>query len=69
MKNDPYITEATIYFGGDPSVGIQPYYFTAQVPKLTADKEDCEFIREQLKEAYKQTEFTPVVYFDDENLD
>ena len=65
---DPYITEATIYFGGDPSVGIQSYYYTAQVPKLTEDEEDREVIRQELIKAYTEidAEFKPMVWFDDE---
>lgn len=62
------ITIATIFFYGDPDVGIQSYSYTAQVPKLTEDKEDREVIREALQVAYKEidAEFSPVVYFDDE---
>ncbi len=68
FHEDKPFTEATIYFHGDPTVGIMSYSFTAQVPKLTDDTEDREFIRAELKRAYTQidAEFTPTVYFDDE---
>ncbi len=69
-KLNEYITTATVYFHADPSVGIRAYSYEAQVPKLTRDKEDREFIRQRLIDAYTQidAEFKPVVTFDDEDL-
>lgn len=66
---DEFIRKAMIYFYGDPSVGIQSYSFDVEIPSISLD--DREFTRKQLMECYKQIDgdFTPMVIFDDEQLD
>lgn len=69
-KETPLYTRvATIYFHGDPSVGIQSYSFDVQIPETALD--DREFTRGMLKECYKQIdgENTPMVIFNDENYE
>lgn len=67
--SDQFIRKAMIYFYVDPSVGIASYSFDVEIPPYSLD--DREFTRGQLRECYKQIdgEYTPMVIFDDEQLD
>lgn len=62
--------KVTIYFHGDPSVGIFPYSYEMTIPRvvLVEWREDT---RKQIAELYLQLdgEQRPDVFFDDETFD
>ena len=46
-------SEATVYFRGDRSVGIEPYYYTVQLPDISdLTPDDRDKIREKLEDLY-----------------
>ena len=61
-------TKLTIYFCGDPSVGIFPYSFTMEVPSHSLEDGNRDETLEWVKELYYQLDgdFKPIVYVDGE---
>lgn len=57
-----------IFFAGDPSVGMNSYYFEMTIPKF--EEEHREETRTMIKELYTELdgEFTPQIFFGDEDL-
>lgn len=48
-----WLSEATVYFRGDRSVGIEPYYYTVQLPDISdLTPDDRDKIREKLEDLY-----------------
>lgn len=69
------MTKVTIYFPNDPSVGMFPTYFTAEIPiskeeLKELDKEHREIIREDFKKLYQyiDAEMNCQIIFEDENI-
>lgn len=62
--------KAYIYFHGDPSVGIQSYWYEMQVPLHALDEECREETRKWIKDLYIQLEGEHgcEVSFEDERL-
>lgn len=58
-----------IYFAGDSSVGINPYFYTMEIPEF--EEEYREEIRKSILELYESLdgEFKPKVFFDGETID
>lgn len=61
--------KAIIYFPNDPSVGIFPNYYTAEIPPF--EPENREDTRQMIQKLYTELEgeFCCKVFFSDENID
>jgi len=61
--------KVTICFNGDTSVGIFPYSYSMDIPEF--EPEYREYVRSAIKILYIELdgEFTPHVFFEDENFD
>ncbi len=61
--------KVTIYFSGDPSVGIFSYAYSMEIPAF--EPEYREETRQMIKSLYAELdgEFMPQVWFEDENND
>lgn len=59
----------TIYFAGDPSVGISSYAYSMEIPNF--EEEWREDTRKRIQDLYTELdgEFYPTVFFGDENID
>jgi len=60
--------KAIIYFANDPSVGIFPNYYTAEIPPF--EPEYREETRQMIQKLYTELEgeFYPKVFFSDEDI-